>query len=137
MVVIIPTQHFLPAEIGVITIPIPKKTLLSQTNLLFDTASVQQYWNSLENILNNATNAVAPLVVKQSPSCAFSRTPSTIQPKIKKRNRILKKNKTSTCPLRTVTIKGLNKEIKSHFSNNKKSLITSKITGQQGNIYGG
>jgi hypothetical protein len=55
--------------------------------------------------------------------------------KINKRNRLLKKNKTSKCPLRTVTIKGLNKEIKTHLFDSKKRLITNKITQHHSNIW--
>ncbi len=67
------------------------KALLSNINLVFDTSSVQQYWNCLENVLINAADVVAPLITVKSPSNSSRGALSEIISIINKRNRLLKK----------------------------------------------
>ena len=84
-------------------------------NLIFENDSVQEYWNSLENVLINVTDLLAPLTLI-SPNNPFTeKVPKHIKAKINKRNRLLKMNKNTHCPENSGLIKALNKEIRSHF----------------------
>lgn len=107
--------------------------LLSQSSLIFDHYSVQQYWNCLENVLINATNASAPLITIKFTSFKSQKIPQHIKAKINKRGRLLKKIKVAYCPIKANTIKTLNKEIKCHFFQTKRDLIKRKISNNNNN----
>jgi hypothetical protein len=64
------------------------RTLLSNNNLVFDSSSVQQYWNCLENVLINVTDFVAPLITVKSTSSPSRKAPSTISNLNNKRDRL-------------------------------------------------
>lgn len=100
--------------------------LLKSTNLLFMNDSVQEYWNSLENVLINAIDDLAPLSENVTYQINKSTHPFHIRAKMNKRKKLLKKNRIQFNPETTV-IKTLNREIKTHFFNNKCRVIHNKI----------
>ena len=100
-------------------------TTLSQHNLLFENDSVQEYWNSLENVLINVIDQLTPLVEYNEVPFRSQPVPPHVKSIINKRDRLLKKNKTKKCPVTTTLIKNLNNQIKNHFFN-KKNIVDQK-----------
>ena len=96
--------------------------LLSQTNLIFENDTVQEYWNSLENVLINATDQLAPItLIKTNES--NQNVPLHIKAKLNKRNRLLKNKNIATRPEISNLIKTLNKEIRLHFYKTKSKRV--------------
>jgi hypothetical protein len=114
----------------------PEKLIstLSNMNLDFENDSVQEYWNSLENVLINVCDNLAPLSTFQKTPFSKKFIPANIKSSLNKRKRLLKLNNTRKCPEIAKSIKILNKEIKFHFYKNKTDLIQSKIKSS-GNIW--
>ena len=86
--------------------------LLNVCELINVNDSVQQYWNTLENVLINAADQVAPLIYIKDNSFSKLSIPRPIKTKINKRNKLLERNKLKNCPEMSKAIKELNKEIK-------------------------
>ena len=106
--------------------PIKLNECLAHANLNFESNSVQEYWNSFENVLINVVDKLAPLTFFES-NLVKNNPPGNIKCKINKRKRWLRKIKLNFCPLIQAEIKKLNKEIKSHFFNRKATIIRKKI----------
>ena len=86
--------------------------ILNDCDLINENVSVQQYWNTLENVLINAADQVAPLIYIKDNSFSKLSIPRPIKTKINKRNKLLERNKLKNCPEMLKAIKKLNKEIK-------------------------
>ena len=82
---------------------------------MFETDDVQEYWYTLENILINAFDKLAPLVEYTDQLFDNHAPPDSIKKLINKRKRLLKKNKIINCPDTCSQIKVLNKDIKNYF----------------------
>ena len=101
--------------------------ILNVCELINVNDSVQQYWNTLENVLINAADQVAPLIYIKDNSFSKLSIPRPIKTKINKRNKLLERNKLKNCPEMSKAIKKLNKEIKKHFFEAKKNILRKNI----------
>jgi hypothetical protein len=101
---------------------------LCNTSLNFENDSVQEYWNSLENVIINVTDSLAPLATFRNVAFTESYVPRHIKAKVNQRDRLLKTNKLKNCPEISNKIKDLNKSIKYHFFQHKAKKIKNKIS---------
>ena len=100
---------------------------LSHMDLCFENDTVQEYWNSLENVLINIIDEIAPLVEYSNEIPVNEILPALINRKLNKRKKLLKINKTRKSPVLSIEIKELNREIKEHFDQKRSSMIKNKI----------
>jgi endonuclease/exonuclease/phosphatase family metal-dependent hydrolase len=107
--------------------PVKLIDCLSSVDLNFKNDCVQEYWNSLENVLINVVDTLAPLTPFDMNPLAKSHLPMAIKNKLNKRKRLLKKTKTQTCTNLRNEIKALNKDIKSFIYNKIRQTIRNKI----------
>ena len=101
---------------------------LNSFELNFDVDSVQEYWNSLENVLINVADKLAPL--KRFSNDKLLRPhplPNAIKKHLNKRKRLLKKNKTMPSTDTQIEIKQLNMQIRRYFYHQKVNFIKNKI----------
>ena len=107
-----------------------KQSLLNAFNdvvLEIDCVDVQQYWNNLENIIIGVIDKILPIVEICPQKVQKNEIPNSIQTKMNRRNRLIKKNKVRTSMELKSKIKSLDKEIKSFFHLSKSSKIRQKI----------
>ena len=90
--------------------PVLLNEILQSTDLTIDNDTVQEYWNTLENMLINIVDKIAPLKRFSNNSTAVSNPPKTIKSKINRRNNILQNNRVSFSNLRSTEIKNLTKK---------------------------
>ena len=95
---------------------------------------VQSLWNSLENLIINVIDVLAPLKQFEiNHSVKNEQVPHFVKQKINKRNRLLKLNNNHNLPL----IKSLNKEVKDYFVSRKVGKVKAASIGPKANIWKG
>ena len=100
---------------------------LSAMNLNFDDTSVQELWNSLENVLISVIDELAPLTVYSNDKPISAKKDANLRSKLNKRRQLLKKNKIQKSPLINNKIKVLNKEIRDHYYRGKLNSVRSRL----------
>ena len=97
---------------------------------------VQDHWNSLELLLINATDSVAPLItVCQNTKTKTTALPNHVKNAKNKRKRLLKTDKVNSTTTNLPTIKLLKKEIKAFHLSKRISNVRRATTGQKGSIW--
>ena len=97
---------------------------------------VQSQWNSLENSLITAVDAVAPLIlVKQNCKHKSSIKPPSVKKMSNRRKHLLRLEKLHKDGRHLAEIRQLNKSIRNHFAEKRKSKVRCAVNGQKGNIW--
>ena len=111
-------------------------TSLNSVNPPDSFSPVQNHWNSLELLLINATDSVAPLItVCQNTKTKTTALPNHIKNAINKCKRLLKTDKVNSTTTNLPTIKLLNEEIKAFHLSKRISNVRRATTGQKGSIW--
>ena len=97
---------------------------------------VQSQWNTLENSLVTAADAVAPLItVKQNCRLKSSIQPPMVKRMSNRRKYLLRLEKINKDGRHLAEIRELNKLIRNHFAEKRKSNVRYAANGAQGNIW--
>ena len=99
-------------------------------------STTQSYWNALENVIINAVDEVAPLIVDVpfDGKCKWE-IPCYIKNKINKRKCLLHLDKIRNVSINVPYVKLLNKEINNYFVGRRVCNVRRAADGPKGNIW--
>ena len=113
-----------------LNIKLQSRLLSSDVN--WASLNVCEYWNTLEDVIINCVDEIAPLKSFTLNGNKSGSLPRSVKNKINKRNRLLKSNNTT---VNVPTIRNLNREIKDYFVSRKVSKVKKASRGHKTNIW--